>query len=112
MLNFKLTTNWTRARIEANMRSKFEPGQRAFTLIELLVVIAVIAVLIALLLPAVMMAREAGRRAQCRNNLKQIGIALHAYYESLTVFPPGRERSTIDGNGRCYGAYAHLLPYL
>jgi len=62
---------------------------RGFTLIELLVVIAIIALLIALLLPAVQAAREAARRTQCRNNLKQIGLALHNYESTFSTFPPG-----------------------
>src|SRR5438270_8642673 len=68
---------------------RFRTEIKGFTLIELLVVIAIIAVLIALLLPAVQAAREAARRATCVNNMKQVGLALHNYHDSVNTFPPG-----------------------
>jgi prepilin-type N-terminal cleavage/methylation domain-containing protein/prepilin-type processing-associated H-X9-DG protein len=80
----------------------------AFTLIELLVVIAIIAVLIALLLPAVQAAREAARRAQCVNNLKQLGISLHNYHDVVGCLPLGR---TIPSN-LSFSPLARILPFI
>ena len=91
--------------------------RRGFTLIELLVVIAIIAILIALILPAVQKAREAARKAQCKNNLKQLGVALHNYHDSAKYLPPGWVGVT-PGIGHApfgmngFGWGTHILPQL
>ena len=83
-----------------------------FTLIELLVVIAIIAVLIALLLPAVQQAREAARRSQCKNNLKQLGLAVHNYHDVFNQLPLGWYQGGCNQGSGHFTAMARLLPYL
>jgi prepilin-type N-terminal cleavage/methylation domain-containing protein/prepilin-type processing-associated H-X9-DG protein len=105
------------------MLHKLRLSRKGFTLIELLVVIAIIAILVALLLPAVQSAREAARRSQCKNNLKQIGLGLHNYHETYGILPPG-----VVNSGNSYGpdqsqggmhtralnhtGWVYLLPYI
>jgi prepilin-type N-terminal cleavage/methylation domain-containing protein len=84
--------------------------RRGFTLIELLVVIAIIAILIALLLPAVQQAREAARRTQCKDNLHNLGLALHNYHDVYTMFPNGNVASSAGGWGLSW--YMRILPYI
>ncbi|MEP3481732.1 MAG: DUF1559 domain-containing protein [Fuerstiella sp.] len=105
---------------EQKREQKFLPSKRSgrktgFTLIELLVVIAIIAVLVSLLLPAVQQAREAARRTQCKNNLKQIALAIHNYVDVATALPPSaciNPQQTATGNNGSWGVHGRILPFL
>ena len=98
-----------------SIRIRSRKRSSGFTLIELLVVIAIIGVLIALLLPAVQMARESARKTHCANNLKQIGLAMHGYLDSKKAFPPGYVSTVLpdhDDGGPGWAWGAMILPYI
>ena len=111
-MNFK-NTNTRRAK--ESRQSVVGAHKTGFTLIELLVVIAIIAILIALLLPAVQQAREAARRTQCKNNLRQLALALHNYVDIATTLPPSaciNPQVTATGNNGSWGVHGRILPFL
>ncbi|MBD14236.1 MAG: hypothetical protein CMJ72_03605, partial [Planctomycetaceae bacterium] len=102
MIEFKMNKTW-----------KYKISQQGgFTLVELLVVIAIIGVLIALLLPAVQAAREAARRSQCSNNLKQIGLGLLNYESARGHFPPGQYKPENVNEKSAYSWSVWHLPYI
>ncbi|HWL09007.1 MAG TPA: DUF1559 domain-containing protein [Planctomicrobium sp.] len=102
-LGFQIISHQSESHSSGRKASSFRSG---FTLIELLVVIAIIAILVALLLPAVQQAREAARRAQCKNNLKQLGLAFHNYHDTHSTLPPGSVTATM------LSWHVSILPYL
>lgn len=89
------------------MATSFRPSRTGFTLIELLVVLAVIGILVALLLPAIQAAREAGRRMQCQNNLRQVGLGMQTYHDTFSMFPAGCVSTSNFVSG-----FASVLPYM
>jgi prepilin-type N-terminal cleavage/methylation domain-containing protein/prepilin-type processing-associated H-X9-DG protein len=101
--------SWT-GRIVSIERRKASPQRGGFTLVELLVVIAIIGILIALLLPAVQMAREAARRSKCLNNIKNVGLALQNYHSALNTFPPGALSTSAGEFGHSW--LVRILPYI
>lgn len=98
-------------RVESLVPRPSSRATRAFTLVELLVVITIIGILIALLLPAVQAAREAARRLQCSNNMKQLGLALHLYHEQSKVLPPGYSGGS-NATGGQWAWMARMLPFI
>ncbi len=94
---------FSKALIAMNTVPRTSARRRAFTIVELLVAIAIIGMLVALLLPAVQQAREAGRRASCQNNLRQIGTALHLHEETKHVFPPAYITANTSQDGTAFG---------